>query len=55
MLIKTLQDRLIKEMRLRQISTIEEANAYLSSFLAQHNKRFTVQAKNQQMRTNPSS
>lgn len=43
---KTLQDRLIKEMRLRHISTIEEANAYLPSFLARHNKRFGVQATN---------
>jgi hypothetical protein len=43
---KTLQDRLIKEMRLRQISTIEEANAYLPSFVEKHNKRFAVQAKN---------
>lgn len=42
----TLQDRLIKEMRLRQISSIEEGNAYLESFLTQHNKRFAVQAKN---------
>src|SRR5277367_3292946 len=43
---QTLQDRLIKEMRLRQISTIEEGNAYLGSFLTQHNKRFAVQAEN---------
>lgn len=42
----TLQDRLIKEMRLRQISSIDEGNAYLSSFLSQHNKRFAVQAEN---------
>ncbi len=42
----TLQDRLIKEMRLRQISNIDEGNAYLNSFLSQHNKRFAVQAKN---------
>lgn len=43
---QTLQDRLIKEMRLRKISTIEEANAYLPCFLEQHNKRFGVQAAN---------
>ena len=42
----TLQDRLIKEMRLRQISSIDEGNSYLKSFLAQHNKRFAVQAEN---------
>jgi len=43
---KTLQDRLIKEMRLRNISTIEEGNSYLKIFLVQHNKRFAEQAKN---------
>jgi hypothetical protein len=34
------QDRLIKEMRLRNINTIEEANAYLPIFLGKHNTRF---------------
>jgi hypothetical protein len=43
---QTLQDRLIKEMRLRQISSIEEGNAYLNTFLDQHNKRFAVKAEN---------
>ena len=42
---QTLQDRLIKEMRLRQISSIEEANAYLPKFIEEHNKRFSVQAQ----------
>lgn len=37
---RTLQDRLIKEMRLRGIRTIEEANAYLPEFLKGHNARF---------------
>lgn len=37
---KTLQDRLVKELRLRGISTIEEGNAYLPEFLADYNKRF---------------
>jgi transposase len=37
---KTLQDRLVKELRLRGISTIEAANAMLSEFLAEHNRRF---------------
>lgn len=37
------QDRLVKEMRLRNISTIEAANAYLDeSFLALINERYTV-------------
>lgn len=37
---KTLQDRLVKEMRLRGISTIEAANAYLPEYIEQHNQRF---------------
>ena len=36
----TLQDRLVKELRLAGISTIEAANAFLLSFLADHNRRF---------------
>jgi hypothetical protein len=35
-----LQDRLIKEMRLRGISTIEDANRYLPSYIEEHNKKF---------------
>lgn len=36
-----LQDRLIKEMRIRKIETIEEANAYLEKeFIEEHNKKF---------------
>ena len=34
------QDRLIKEMRLRGISTIEEGNKYLPEFLEKMNKKF---------------
>jgi hypothetical protein len=41
-LFKTLQDRLVKEMRLRGIRTIEEANHYLEEYLPLYNKRFTV-------------
>ena len=36
----TLQDRLVKEMRLAGISTIERANAFLPGFLEGHNARF---------------
>src|SRR5215212_9019875 len=36
----TLQDRLVKEMRLAGIATIEAANAFLPGFLADHNRRF---------------
>lgn len=42
---KTLQDRLIKEMRLRGISSKDEANWYLPYYLRRHNNRFTVEAK----------
>ena len=36
----TLQDRLVKELRLQGISTIEVANAYAPSFIAIYNERF---------------
>lgn len=39
---KTLQDRLVKELRLLNISTIEEANAYLPTFIEDYNRRFAV-------------
>ena len=39
-----LQDRLIKEMRLRRISSIEEGNAYLPTFIEDLNRRFAVDA-----------
>jgi hypothetical protein len=41
---RTLQDRLIKEMRLRNISTMEQANRYLPQYIADHNKRFARRA-----------
>ena len=41
-----LQDRLIKEMRLEGISTIEQANAFLPGFLEKHNKRFRKEPAN---------
>jgi hypothetical protein len=37
---RTLQDRLKKELRLRNISSIEEANAFLPSFIEDYNQRF---------------
>jgi hypothetical protein len=36
----TLQDRLVKELRLRNISSIAEANAYLPEFIKDYNVRF---------------
>ena len=42
---QTLQDRLIKEMRLRNISSIEQAEAYFPKFIKDWNKKFGVPAK----------
>ncbi|MDD1780681.1 ISNCY family transposase [Enterovibrio sp. ZSDZ35] len=42
---KTLQDRLLKEMRLQGISNIEDANEWLPYFIADFNKRFAKAAK----------
>src|SRR6185295_11533963 len=42
---QTLQDRLIKEMRLRGISSIEEANQYVGEFIEKFNEKFAVVAK----------
>ena len=40
----TLQDRLVSELRLAGITTIEAANAFLPGFLIRHNERFAVAA-----------
>jgi hypothetical protein len=45
-LFRTLQDRLVSEMRLMGIKSIEEANKYLESYLPKHNEKFKVQALN---------
>ena len=37
---RTLQDRLIKEMRLEGICSIEQANAWLPCFIEQFNRKF---------------
>lgn len=41
-LFQTLQDRLVKALRLAGISDIESANAWLPGYLQQHNERFAV-------------
>jgi len=46
-LFRTLQDRLVKEMRLEKISTIEDANKFLSRYLSKHNKKFAVKPAKQ--------
>jgi len=43
-LFKTLQDRLVKEMRLAGIKTIEEANVFLEKYLDRFNAKFAVVA-----------
>lgn len=43
-LFKTLQDRLVKEMRLKGITTIREANLFLEGYLKRHNERFSMDA-----------
>jgi transposase len=45
-LFNTFQDRLIKEMRLKGIKTMEEANKFLISYLPVYGKRFAVQPAN---------
>ena len=44
-LFRTLQDRLVKEMRLRGIRSIEEGNRFLEKYLPLYNKRFSVRPK----------
>jgi hypothetical protein len=39
---QTLQDRLVKEMRLLGLSNMEQGNAYLPEFIADFNQRFCV-------------
>jgi len=39
---ETLQDRLVKELRLAGISTLEQANTFLDSYLPKYNARFSV-------------
>jgi transposase len=39
---QTFQDRLISEMRTAKIASIEEANAFLAGFIADHNARYAL-------------
>lgn len=43
---KTLQDRLVKELRLMGINTIDAANAMLPTFVADYNARFGKEPRN---------
>ena len=42
-LFRTLQDRLVKELRLANAKTLEEANNVLEKYLIEHNGRFMVE------------
>jgi hypothetical protein len=42
-LFKTFQDRVIKEMRLADVSTLDAANQFLAGYLPRYNRRFAVQ------------
>lgn len=42
---RTLQDRLVKEMRLRGIKTLAEANLFLKGYLPKFNARFVVEPR----------
>ena len=45
-LFRTLQDRLVKELRLRSINMIEEANKFIENeYLPKHNKRYSIESK----------
>ncbi|MFS8563600.1 MAG: hypothetical protein LVR00_04455 [Rhabdochlamydiaceae bacterium] len=43
---QTLQDRLVKEMREKNISTIEKANEWIPEFIEKYNKKFAVAPRN---------
>ncbi len=44
----TLQERLVNELRLQKISTVDEANKYLKEiFIPKYNEKFAVEAKQQ--------
>jgi len=44
-LFRTFQDRVIKEMRLRGVKSIEEGNKFLEAYLPLYNKRFSVRPR----------
>jgi hypothetical protein len=50
---RTLQDRLIKEMRLSEIKTIGEANDFLPTFISAYNVRFSQPADDEEQAWRP--
>jgi len=49
----TLQDRLVVELRLARVDTLEEANRFLPLFIERFNKRFSVEADSPQIAYRP--
>lgn len=49
----TAQDRLVVEMRLEGIKTIEEANAYLPKFIKKYNEKFAIKPKEEKSKFIP--
>lgn len=47
-LFETLQDRLVKELRLKGVKTKEEANVFLEEYFPQFDKKFEVVAREQE-------
>jgi len=47
-LFRTLQDRLVKEMRLKKVKTKEGANEFLEKYLPQFNERFEREPKSKE-------
>lgn len=47
-LFQTFQDRVVKEMRLKGVSTIGEANRFLASYLPVYNRHFSVAPKKEE-------
>ena len=45
---QTLQDRLVKELRLAGVDDMEEGNAFLPTFMADYNRRFAVAPKSEE-------
>lgn len=52
-LFRTLQDRLIAEMKLYDIQTIEEANEFLTDFIVRFNTQFTVEPLEEELAYRP--
>jgi len=44
-LFKTLQDRLVREMRLKGVKSVDEANVFLETYLPKHNRWFRKEAR----------